>query len=271
MPYTRLDLDITRQDRVVEVISSLTPDLVINAAAYTAVDKAECEIEAAYAVNEKGPANLAKTCDRQGIPLFHISTDYVFNGESNHPYSEDDVTDPVSVYGKSKLAGEVAVRVLASKHIILRTAWVFSSDGNNFLKTMLRLAGERDKLTIVGDQFGGPTSANGIANALLTIAKRIQNSKDECWGVYHFTGSPYVNWFQFASNIFEQSVQLKLLTKAPRLIAVTSEEFATPVKRPKNSRLDCSKIEAVFDVKSEDWQVGVEQVLKELSQINKAQ
>ena len=253
------------------MVSYYAPDIVINAAAYTAVDKAESEIEAAYSVNEKGAANLAKACDRQGIPLFHISTDYVFNGELNHPYSEDDVTDPVSVYGKSKLAGEVAVRALASKHIILRTAWVFSSDGNNFLKTMLRLAGERDELSIVGDQFGGPTSANSIANALLTIAERVLTSKDECWGVYHFTGSPYVNWFQFASNIFKQSVQLKLLTKVPRLIAVTSEEFATPVKRPKNSRLNCSKIRAVFDVKSDDWQAGVEKVLKELSQINKAQ
>jgi dTDP-4-dehydrorhamnose reductase len=271
LPYTRLDLDITRQDRVDEVISSFTPDLVINAAAYTAVDKAECEIEAAYAVNEKGPANLAKACDRLGIPLFHISTDYVFNGESKYPYSEDDITDPVSVYGKSKLAGEVAVRALASKHIILRTAWVFSSDGSNFLKTMLRLAGERDELSIVSDQFGGPTSANSIANALLTIADRVLTSKDECWGVYHFTGSPYVSWFQFASSVFQQSIDRKVLTKAPKLIAVTSEEFATPVKRPKNSRLNCSKIRAVFDVKSDDWQAGIEKVLKELSQINKAQ
>ncbi|NRP26523.1 dTDP-4-dehydrorhamnose reductase [Marinobacterium sp. xm-d-420] len=258
------ELDITNIRNVDSVISQIKPDLVINAAAYTAVDKAETDMKSAYAVNETGPKLLAATCKKLDIPLFHISTDYVFDGESEIPYKETDTVNPTSVYGRSKLMGELAVRNTLSKHIILRTSWVFSEHGNNFVKTMLRLGFERDELSVVGDQVGGPTSANGIATTLLKIAKQYEFRAQVQWGVYHYCGAPYVSWFGFAEEIFGECVRLSLLESSPELRKVFSVEYPTTVKRPANSRLSTIKITNNFGIHPDDWQETLINVFNKL-------
>ena len=258
------ELDITNLRNVDAVCAQVKPDLVINASAYTAVDKAESDSELAYSVNEFGPKLLALTCRKRDIPLLHISTDYVFDGTLNIAYTENDLTNPQSVYGKSKLAGEWSVKENLEQHIILRTAWVFSETGNNFVKTMLRLGAEREQLSIVADQFGGPTSADSIANVLLTIAARVGEQRDIKWGTYHFSGQPYCSWYEFAEEIFLQAESLGLIFKAPGLASIPSSEYPTPAPRPRNSRLDCSKIYTEFGIEPDDWKQSLRDVLLKL-------
>jgi dTDP-4-dehydrorhamnose reductase len=258
------ELDITNIRNVDSVISQIKPDLVINAAAYTAVDKAETDMKSAYAVNETGPKILAAACKKLGIPLFHISTDYVFDGESETPYKETDSLNPTSVYGRSKLMGELAVRNTLHNYIILRTSWVFSEYGNNFVKTMLRLGSERDELSVVDDQIGGPTSAMGIAKTLLKIAKQYEFGAQVQWGVYHYCGAPYVSWFGFAEEIFGEGDRLSLLEASPELRKVLSVEYSTPVKRPANSRLSTKKITENFGILPDDWQEALKKVYNKL-------
>jgi dTDP-4-dehydrorhamnose reductase len=258
------ELDITNLLNVDAVLAQVKPDLVINASAYTAVDRAETDSERAYAVNELGPRLLAKACLEAGIPLFHISTDYVFDGVSNGVYSENDLTNPQSVYGRSKLMGELAVKENLDQYIILRTSWVFSETGSNFVKTMLRLGAEREKLSIVSDQVGGPTSADSIANALLCIAARVSDKQDVEWGTYHFTGHPYCSWYEFAKEIFQQVESLRLICKAPELTSIPSSEYPTPAPRPLNSKLDCSKIYEEFGIQPDDWKKSLKDVVLKL-------
>ena len=264
----RQGLDISDEQQVAEVIGREHPQVVINCAAYTAVDKAESEPDKAFAINAYGAANLAKACQANGVALIHISTDYVFGGDTLTPYQESDPTGPTGIYGESKLAGEQAIAEYLEHHIILRTAWVFGAHGNNFVKTMLRLGAERDELGVVADQWGAPTSAAGIAACCLTIADAIdvKSNADIHWGTYHFTGAPYTSWHGFAEQIFKDAVAIGLLKKAPKLNAISSDQFPTPAKRPSNSRLACDKLSGSFDVLPDIWPNQLNSVLLDLSQ-----
>lgn len=253
----RDELDITNEIAVKSVVKAFKPDVIINAAAHTAVDKAESEVDLSYAINRDGPKFLAESAQSINASILHISTDYVFSGDKDGIYNELDDTFPQGVYGESKLAGEEAVIGACSKHIILRTAWVFSEHGNNFVKTMLRLANTYDTLNIVGDQFGGPTYAGDIASALVTIAKSIYDGDNNKFGVYHFSGLPHVNWSEFAQNIFDEAVQQKILDKSPVINSITTAEYPTPAKRPANSKLDTSLITDKFAINASDWKLAL--------------
>ena len=254
-------LDITDPQAVTALVKEYQPDAIINAAAHTAVDKAETEIDASYAINRDGPKYLAEAAASVDAVMLHISTDYVFAGDKDGIYSEADPVAPQGVYGASKLAGEQAVAAASPKHIILRTAWVFGEHGNNFVKTMLRLGLQRDQLGIVADQFGGPTYAGDVAAALLVMAeKAVATPATVSWGIYHFAGEPHVNWHQFAQAIFDKAVKHKLLTKVPQLNALTTANYPTPAKRPANSRLDCRKIFTKFGIQPSDWHKALENI-----------
>lgn len=247
------ELDITNQQQVTAVIAQYKPDLIINAAAYTAVDKAESDSDNAYAVNQQAVAWLAQAAKQADIPLFHISTDYVFDGESTTPYKETDPVNPQSVYGMSKLAGEQVLAATHNKHIILRTSWVFGVEGNNFVKTMLRLGKERDELSVVADQHGCPTSASSIAKVLWQLAEKYKTERTIPWGIYHFSNSPACTWYEFACEIFEQAVKAGVLERKPEVQPITTAEYPTPAKRPAWSVLDCGKIEEVLRHKNPGW------------------
>lgn len=253
----RVTLDITESTQVSEILSVFAPDVIINAAAYTAVDKAEQEPELAEAINSKGPENLAKIATKLDAVLIHVSTDYVFDGRSKKPYEETDDTNPQSVYGLTKLQGEQAIAKNCDRHIILRTAWLFSEYGNNFVKTMLRLAQVRRELGVVADQIGGPTYAGDIADAIISIISQLNPANDHRFGLYHYSGEPYVSWYQFANDIFTQAVQQRLIVKEPRVNPITTVEYPTPAKRPAFSMLNCSKIKQNFDVSPSNWQTAL--------------
>lgn len=246
-------LDITDREAVFRTVADFRPDVIINAAAHTAVDRAETEIELSEAININGAKYLAEAAAEINALILHISTDYVFNGQGDKPYSETDPVDPQGVYGKTKQAGEIAVQNANPKSVILRTAWVFGEHGNNFVKTMLRLGKEREVLGVVADQFGSPTYAGDIAAALIEIANQILAGKQDAFGIYHFSGQPYVNWHEFASEIFQQAVLQKILEKAPLVNAIATSDYPTPAKRPANSRLDLTKIQKTFGINPSDW------------------
>ncbi|WP_335901525.1 dTDP-4-dehydrorhamnose reductase [Shewanella algae] len=258
LDYERLD--ITDRNAVLNTVAEFQPNYIINAAAHTAVDRAEQEVELSYAINRDGPSYLAQAAKECGAVMLHISTDYVFDGMGDKPYQESDATGPQGIYGKSKLAGEQAVAAHCPQHLILRTAWVFGEHGNNFVKTMLRLAQSRDELSIVGDQFGGPTYAGDIADALLAMVQHLEQGKQAKWGVYHFSGMPYASWFDFANAIFQAAEQHDVLTKQPKLLAIPSSAYPTPAKRPANSRLDCYKIENQFGIEPSDWNAALNNI-----------
>ncbi|ABZ76054.1 dTDP-4-dehydrorhamnose reductase [Shewanella halifaxensis HAW-EB4] len=253
-------LDITNLDAVHAAVVEFKPSIIINAAAHTAVDKAEEEVELSYAINRDGPKYLAQAAQDVGAAILHISTDYVFEGNKVGEYVESDTTNPQGVYGESKLAGEVAVAQACDKHIILRTAWVFGENGNNFVKTMLRLGTTRDALNVVGDQFGGPTYAGDIANALIQIANRITQGDAIEYGVYHFSGLPHVSWYEFAETIFDIAIEKGVLKKRPSLSNIKTEQYPTPAKRPSNSCLNTDKITSVFAIEASDWKVALNNI-----------
>jgi dTDP-4-dehydrorhamnose reductase len=253
-------LDITDQQAVSKTVADFKPDYIINAAAHTAVDRAEQEIELSNAINRDGPQYLAQAAQKINAVMLHISTDYVFDGIGDKPYVETDNTGPQGVYGQTKLAGELAVAQSCEKHLILRTAWVFGEHGNNFVKTMLRLAQTRDELNIVGDQFGGPTYAGDIADALIAMVDYIERGQPPAWGVYHFAGMPYASWYEFAANIFQLAETKGVLAKQPKIASIPTAAYPTPAKRPANSRLDCSKIENQFGIKPSDWVAALDNI-----------
>ncbi|MCG3760320.1 dTDP-4-dehydrorhamnose reductase [Vibrio cincinnatiensis] len=256
----REHLDITSQDAVNAAVAEFEPSIIINAAAHTAVDKAEEEVDLSYAINRDGPKYLAQAAQSVGAAILHISTDYVFEGNKVGEYVETNVTNPQGVYGKSKLAGEIAVAQACDKHIILRTAWVFGENGNNFVKTMLRLGANRDALSIVGDQFGGPTYAGDIAGALIQIAKHITEKGEVEYGVYHYSGLPHVSWFDFADAIFDVAVEQGVLANKPSLTSITTDQYPTLAKRPSNSRLSNEKIIQGFYVEASDWKAALNNI-----------
>lgn len=256
----RDELDITDENAVKKAVENFRPDVIINAAAHTAVDRAETEVELSEAINVKGPQYLAEAAKSVGAAILHISTDYVFDGQRAGKYKESDATDPQGVYGRTKLEGEQAVAAANDKFIVLRTAWVFGEHGNNFVKTMLRLAKTRDTLGVVADQVGGPTYAGDIAKALIQIAEKIIAGEKVEYGVYHLTGEPYASWYEFAKAIFAEAVSQNVLEKSPLMNAITTADYPTPAKRPANSCLDLTKIQQVFGIQPSDWQKALKNI-----------
>lgn len=261
---TRAELDIGNRNRVKAVIEQFRPKIIVNAAAYTSVDKAENEAELAFCVNRDGPGYLAEVARDIGAVLFHVSTDYVFDGTKVGPYVESDPVSPLGVYGASKEAGENAVREATNRHVILRTAWVFDAHGANFVKTMLRLAKEREELRVVDDQVGCPTHAADLADAALTLAVRIlaDSFPANGFGTFHCAGSGQTTWCGLARKTFELSVSR--LGKTPTVIPIPSSEYQTPALRPANSVLDCSLLNQVHGLKLRPWSQALEEMLSSL-------
>lgn len=255
----REQLDLADTGRIREAVRHLRPELIVNAAAHTAVDAAESEPEAAFAINAIAPGVLAEEAARLDVPLIHYSTDYVFDGSKLGAYDEDDVPNPLGVYGASKLAGEQAIAAVGGKHLILRTSWVYSQHGRNFLLTMQRLLQEREQLSVVADQIGAPTWAGSIAAATGQLIQRWQAQQTAAWGLYHFTARGETSWFGFAEAIAAQL--LVQGNSVAELTAIATTDYPTPVQRPLNSRLDCSRLERDWGVRLPDWQDGLQACL----------
>ncbi len=252
----RPHIDLTRAADLERTIDHTKPALVINAAAFTAVDDAERHDKSAFALNCHGPQALAELCTSRQLPLIHLSTDYVFDGQKSTPYEEADTPNPISVYGRSKYAGETAIGQTHPHHIIVRTAWVHSAVGKNFVKTMLNLAKTRDTVSVVADQFGNPTYAPHLAQALLQIATKILDDPGfEQWGIYHLAGAGCTNWADFAKFIYAQSALLGGPTAS--VLPIASAQFPTPAPRPENSQLNTDKSRRQFGITMPDWQDGV--------------
>lgn len=265
----RTQLDLTDTAAIRRAVLTIKPDLIINPAAYTAVDKAESEPELAYAINAAAPQVLAEEAAKIGARLIHFSTDYVYSGTKSAAYIEDDPTQPLSVYGKSKLAGEDAIRAVGMPHLIFRTSWVYGAYGKNFMKTILRLAAERDELRIVADQFGAPTSSSSIADAVLAV---MGLWSDGLAGTYHLVNAGRTSWHGFATEIVQEYNRILLARNLPPLKAkpenihaITTQEYPTPAVRPANSCLDCSKLARDFSFRLPDWQ---EALVAELEQLD---
>jgi dTDP-4-dehydrorhamnose reductase len=258
----RSQCDITDPAAIERALAALRPDILVNAAAYTAVDRAENEPDRAFAINRDGARHLAERAAGRGLPLIHISTDYVFDGSKIGPYLETDPVAPLGIYGSSKQAGEAAIIECLDRHVILRTAWVFGAFGGNFVKTMLRLSADRPELRVVADQIGGPTAAQDIAAAIGTLVGAIERG-DGNWGVFHFAGTPPISWHGFATEIIARAAPLP--NGRPIVTAITTAEFPTPARRPANSVLDCSKIGRAYGIPAPDWGLGLDRVLAALS------
>lgn len=254
---SRAEADLSGPESCAKAIRDHSPSGVINAAAYTAVDRAEDEATEAARVNGCAPAAMAKACAELGVPFVHISTDYVFDGSGDEPWKPDYLTNPKNAYGLSKLIGEKAIREAGGRYAILRTSWVFSAHGSNFVKSMLKLSEDRDQLNIVADQVGGPTPARDIAQTCLDLVNQLANDASKA-GTYHFSGAPDVSWKEFAETIFAQAGREVTVEGIP------TSEYPTPATRPLNSRLDCSSLEQTFGIARPDWRRGLEIVLKDL-------
>ena len=259
MALGREEANLSDPQACADAIRHHSPDAVINAAAYTAVDQAEDEEVIATVINGDAPAAMAKVCAELGIPFVHISTDYVFEGTGQAPWQPQDQTAPQNAYGRSKLAGETGIADSGGTYAILRTSWVVSAHGTNFIKTMLRLSEKHDVLNIVGDQIGGPTPARDIAVACLQIAEQLVQEPSKS-GIYHFSGTPDVSWADFAREIFEQAGKSVTVTPIP------TTDYPTPAQRPLNSRMDCTATKRVFGIERPDWVNGVKTILDDLEE-----
>jgi len=263
IPLDIPDFDITNPAAVKNVVNQPGVSLVINASAYTAVDKAETEPKLAFAINRDGPGYLASSCAEAEIPLIHISTDYVFDGNKKEPYRETDPISPLGVYGKSKAEGETRIRHHLKEHIIIRTAWLYGIHGNNFVKTMLSLGKEKETLRVVADQYGCPTYAADLAETILTIAKQINGQHDCAWGTYHFCGAGEATWHVFAEKIFELARQYDSFA-IKKVEPITTAEYPTPAKRPFNSVMDCSMLTKEFGIEPSPWSESLSVMVKNL-------
>lgn len=262
VPVTRAQLDIADTNVVAECLAAVAPQLVINAAAYTAVDKAESEPEAAHRGNAVGPGTLAEACARQGARLIHISTDFVFDGTSSQPYRPEASTAPLGEYGRSKCAGEVAVQSALPETLILRTGWVYSSFGGNFVKTMLRLMNERDELAVVADQVGTPTWAHGLAAAVWAAAARPQLS-----GIYHWSDAGVCSWYDFAVAISEEALALGLLSRPVKIRPIPASDYPTPAQRPAYSVLDKTNSWRDFALEGVHWRRQLRAMLMDFKEL----
>jgi dTDP-4-dehydrorhamnose reductase len=258
------ELDLTDPASIAHAVEAAAPDAIVNAAAYTAVDKAESQRDLAFAVNATGAGLLAEAAARRGVPFVHVSTDYVFPGDGGAPYTEHAPTGPTGVYGESKLLGERAVMAANPRSIVLRTAWVCSPHGNNFVKTMLRLGRERNAVSVVADQQGAPTFAADLADAIARLLPRLVTSPagDEAFGIFHLTGLPHTTWHGFAQAIFDEASRRGV--KTPALSAITTADYPTPARRPADGRLDCSLITRVHGLQPADWRASLSQCLDTL-------
>jgi dTDP-4-dehydrorhamnose reductase len=259
-PLNRQQLDITNKNQIQQIFGRISPSLVINAAAYTDVDRAENESDLVYAVNKDGPAYLARYCANNHLTLIHISTDYVFDGTKGRPYQESDPIAPLGVYGQSKAQGEMAIRSILPDHIILRTSWLYGVSGNNFVKTILKLATEKTTLRVVADQFGSPTSAADLAKAVTTIVKKISAKEKFDWGTYHYCCKGTTTWHGLAEKIIELSAPYAAL-QARQVDAITTAEWPTPAKRPPYSVLDCTRLKSQFGIEPEQWQQSLKHTI----------
>lgn len=260
----RPELDLSGSaDAIISAMRATAPDIIVSAAAYTQVDRAESEQELAFTVNAAAPRALAEAARQFDVPIIHLSTDYVFEGSKASPYIEEDATNPQGVYGASKLEGEIAVLAGQPNSAILRTAWVYSPFGTNFVKTMLRLAAEREEIAVVADQRGNPTSALDIADAIVAVAKNLVSSQDASLrGVFHMTAQEEASWAEFAGAIFASSAQFGGPSAKVRHIATT--DYPTPARRPTNSRLDSSKLYRTHGVRLPDWRPSVREIVRRL-------
>jgi len=258
------ELDLTDAASIAVAFAAHRPEAVINAAAYTAVDRAEDDRALAFAVNATGPRLLGEAAARAGIPVVHYSTDYVFDGRKATPYTEADAPDPIGAYGASKLAGELLLHLAQPRSVTFRTAWVCSPHGGNFVKTMLRFGKEREELRVVADQHGAPTFAADLAAAAIAVLPRLVAAPagDPCFGVFHLTGAPYTTWFDFAAAILDGAARRG--QKRPRLVPITTADYPTKAQRPANSRLDCSRAQDVLGLSPADWRDGLEACLTAL-------
>ncbi|HDS1562914.1 dTDP-4-dehydrorhamnose reductase [Stenotrophomonas maltophilia] len=253
--------DFGQPDSLPTLLNRLQPSIVVNAAAYTAVDRAEQEVDAAFAANAQAPGVIARWCAAHGVPFVHYSTDYVFDGQGAAPYREDEPTAPLGVYGTSKRDGEDAVRAAGGRHLIFRTAWVYASHGANFLRTMLRVGAERDALRVVADQIGTPTPAALIADVTV---QALQHS-DQLSGTWHLTANGQTSWHGFAEAIFAEALATGVLAKVPTVEAIPSSEYPTPAKRPAWSVLDNRKLQQDFGIVLPTWQDGLKRVMAEIA------
>jgi dTDP-4-dehydrorhamnose reductase len=257
-----MTLDISSPKNAYDIILRERPWLVVNTAAYTAVDRAESESELASRINEDAPGQMAKACQETGAILIHVSTDYVFDGSASKSYRETGLVQPLNVYGASKLKGETLVRAACERHIILRTSWLFASHGNNFVRTMLRLALERDTISIVDDQLGIPTDARSLAFAIIKMAERLANGNNGAFGIFHAVGGPRASWFEFAEAIFNCARQYS--HPVPRLQPISSERYPTPALRPRFSVLDCSALEREWNISVPSWKADLDSTVQSI-------
>lgn len=265
VPVGRPELDLARSGSLVDVFAAQAPDAIVSAAAYTAVDRAESEPDTAFAINGAGAGRVAEAAALLDVPIIHISTDYVFDGSNPNPYVEEDEPRPISVYGASKLAGEISVRNAQPNHVILRTAWVYSPFGNNFVKTILKLAGERPQLRVVSDQVGNPTSALDIADAVIRVAGNlIAGQEDALRGVFHLSATGEASWADFAEHILDIAALHGVAP--PSLLRIGTNEYPTPARRPANSRLATDKLRVHHGVELPLWRHSTEEVVTRLMQ-----
>ncbi|WP_284163841.1 dTDP-4-dehydrorhamnose reductase [Frigidibacter sp. SD6-1] len=255
----RVHADLTDPAACAALVTATDADIVINAAAYTAVDAAESDLATAQLVNADAPGAMARAAATRGLPFLHVSTDYVFDGAGARPWEEGDAVAPLGAYGATKLDGERQVTAAGGPHVILRTAWVFSAHGKNFVKTMLRLGAEREALSVVDDQRGGPTPAHEIAKALIAIGLSFHEGRGQS-GIFHFAGGPACSWADFAEAIFAASS----IGRKPTVRRITTAEFPTPARRPANSVLNCTKIRDIYSIGQPDWRTGLKTVIREL-------
>jgi dTDP-4-dehydrorhamnose reductase len=253
--------DFDQPESLTELLDRIAPSVVVNAAAYTAVDKAEEDRDAAFRANAEAPGVLARWCAAHDVPLVHYSTDYVFDGQGTEPYREDAPTAPLGVYGESKLAGEEAIRAAGGRHLIFRTAWVYASHGKNFLLTMLRVGAQRDQLRVVSDQIGTPTPAALIADVTVQVLQHGGAAS----GTWHLTAAGQTSWHGFAQSIFARAVAKGLLPRAPEVLAIPTSEYPTPARRPAYSCLDITRLQADFDLALPSWEAGLDRVISELA------
>jgi dTDP-4-dehydrorhamnose reductase len=261
------EIDIGDPTSVDSRIETKEIGLIVNAAAYTAVDRAESEPEVAFAVNRDGPANIADWCCKREIPLIHVSTDYVFDGTKPGAYIEEDPVSPLGVYGESKAAGEAEVRKRLPEHVILRTAWLCGVHGRNFVKTILKLGHEKDTLRVVSDQYGCPTIAADLAEAILEVVRQAENNQSVKWGTYHYCGAGKTTWYGFAKAIFEIAGQYEKFA-VKNVVPISTAEYPTTVKRPANSVMDCAKIERHFGIRPRPWRESLAEMIERLYKLN---
>ncbi|MBT8350211.1 MAG: dTDP-4-dehydrorhamnose reductase [Deltaproteobacteria bacterium] len=269
-PFLAVDLpefNITDLSCIENTIAHFNPSIIINASAYTNVDDAETNPDIAFSVNRDGPANLATCCHKKKIPTIHISTDYVFDGSSDRPYVETDPVSPLGVYGKSKEQGESRLRFILNQHIILRTSWLYGKNGNNFVKTMLRYGNEKEILKVVSDQYGCPTCATDLANAVLDISKQISQSSKIIWGTYHYCGLGITTWHKLSETIFDIASQYQNF-KVLSIEEITTAEYPTRAKRPRFSALNCNLIKKHFGINIKPWQESLKKTIERILMVS---